>query len=490
MKKITIFCGGSGCASLIKTLNMYKEFELSLIINAYDDGKSTGYLREKIYNFLGPSDFRKNFSYLIDTYDNSQLSLRNLIEYRFDKNEFKSISDLIQYIKNINFEQNKKFLCNLFINLDKNKIVKIIYLLKIIDHYSKKNEFNFQFEDMSFGNLIFAGYYLDYKFEFNQAIQQFSKFLNIKEKIFNISVNDNKYLIAKTFNNKLIYKENEIISLKSNEKIKDLYLVDFKILNTIKFNKKINFRIHNNPPNISSEAKKSILAADIIIYGPGTQYSSLFPSYMIAEKYIKKSKAKKILITNLDYDNDILGLKMRELIDLNLKYLNDKKNNSSIDEVYIDNYCTIKNSKNIHINNAKIYYDSFRNKINPNIHSGRKIYEYLLKQNNVEKNNILIFIDLINLRSFIQDFLDTFFETAWLKHFNKIKLIINIDKKSKFIFPHKSKISILFLDKKNYQNETDIIINWFNKKKGYASYDYLCLLCGDGMATLEKILME
>ena len=59
MKKITIsiFTGGSGNTELIKLLNKIKNVELNLIINGYDDGKCTKYLRSTFKGMLGPSDF-------------------------------------------------------------------------------------------------------------------------------------------------------------------------------------------------------------------------------------------------------------------------------------------------------------------------------------------------------------------------------------------------------------------------------------------------
>ena len=60
-------CGGSGSESIIKYF-LIKNIELTLIVNACDDGKSTGQLRKIIPDLLGPSDFRKNFSYLINVF--------------------------------------------------------------------------------------------------------------------------------------------------------------------------------------------------------------------------------------------------------------------------------------------------------------------------------------------------------------------------------------------------------------------------------------
>ena len=56
--------------------------DLGLLINAYDDGLSTGELRKFIPGMPGPSDFRKNLSCLLDLYSNQQYALRRILEFR------------------------------------------------------------------------------------------------------------------------------------------------------------------------------------------------------------------------------------------------------------------------------------------------------------------------------------------------------------------------------------------------------------------------
>ena len=63
---ITFFCGGSGCSSFIKYLENFKDVNINLIINGYDYGKSSGKIRRIFPNMLGPSDFRKNISLLMN----------------------------------------------------------------------------------------------------------------------------------------------------------------------------------------------------------------------------------------------------------------------------------------------------------------------------------------------------------------------------------------------------------------------------------------
>ena len=80
--RITLFCGGRGSATIIRALLRRSDVDLTLLVNAYDDGFSTGSLRNFIPGMLGPSDFRKNLSYLFGNYSQSQYALKSLMEYR------------------------------------------------------------------------------------------------------------------------------------------------------------------------------------------------------------------------------------------------------------------------------------------------------------------------------------------------------------------------------------------------------------------------
>jgi len=58
---ITILTGGSGSENIqYDFYKINKKLSLNLIINGYDDGKSTGILRNTFKGILGISDFRKN----------------------------------------------------------------------------------------------------------------------------------------------------------------------------------------------------------------------------------------------------------------------------------------------------------------------------------------------------------------------------------------------------------------------------------------------
>ena len=61
-------------------------------------------------------------------------------------------------------------------------------------------------------------------------------------------------------------------------------------------------------PSINPAAVAALAEADVIVYGPGTQHSSLFPSYMtkgVAEAIAANMRADKVFIGNIHRDFDI-----------------------------------------------------------------------------------------------------------------------------------------------------------------------------------------
>src|SRR5262245_66350719 len=62
--RVVLFSGGRGSGVVSKQLLKDPHIQLTLAINGYDDGASTGEVRRFLGDSLGPSDFRKNASRL------------------------------------------------------------------------------------------------------------------------------------------------------------------------------------------------------------------------------------------------------------------------------------------------------------------------------------------------------------------------------------------------------------------------------------------
>ena len=60
--QVVLFSGGRGSRALAQQLVGSDRVDVTLVINGYDDGASTGEVRRFLGDCLGPSDFRKNAS--------------------------------------------------------------------------------------------------------------------------------------------------------------------------------------------------------------------------------------------------------------------------------------------------------------------------------------------------------------------------------------------------------------------------------------------
>src|SRR5437868_6175456 len=79
---VVLFSGGSGTQSITQAFLRHPQISIKILINAYDDGHSTGRLRRFFPGMLGPSDVRKNIARLMPKSDQRHLALRCLSDPR------------------------------------------------------------------------------------------------------------------------------------------------------------------------------------------------------------------------------------------------------------------------------------------------------------------------------------------------------------------------------------------------------------------------
>src|SRR5882672_665566 len=79
---VVLFSGGSGTQTITDAFLKHGQIALTILINAYDDGLSTGRLRRFIPGMLGPSDVRKNINRLMPRTQDCHRALRILSDYR------------------------------------------------------------------------------------------------------------------------------------------------------------------------------------------------------------------------------------------------------------------------------------------------------------------------------------------------------------------------------------------------------------------------
>lgn len=217
MVNLVLFCGGRGSASLVRELSKRSDISTTLIINSFDDGKSTGLLRDMVHGLPGISDFRKNIV---------------------------SASPL-----------------------------------------PRAAELNLRVNDVAIGNGMIAGLYL--------ATGKFQDAIDVAANLFKVPINilsvtkDPGKLSGELSNGETLKTEAAISDYSGNSLIRALHI--------------------EGVPSVNRDCLYAIKNADIIVYGAGTQHSSLFPTYLTLRESLNIAdikNSKKILVENLDFYGD------------------------------------------------------------------------------------------------------------------------------------------------------------------------------------------
>lgn len=329
MLQVAVFSGGRGSNSIVKELLKDESIQLSLIVNAYDDGKSTGEIR-KFFNMLGPSDIRKNQENLMPASFPYHEVWSEIFSFRFPKDaEHASCmealddyvagrSDEIEGIRIGNGDIGK-----LIRRLLKQFVVSVRTYEKIIGR-------PFNFSDCALSNCLYAGAYEITGKSFNETIKLFNILLHTQGDVIPTNL-ENKKLVAIRENGKICYNEAEIVELRSSDRIKDIFLLDDYLdpeliesqFTTIEqkhdYLKRIESYVQGTP-----EAIMALECADIIIYAAGTQHSSLYPSYMtlgITEAIYANKEALKVFVCNIGEDYETPDYAASEFLTSAYKYL-------------------------------------------------------------------------------------------------------------------------------------------------------------------------
>ncbi len=300
---VVIFTGGNGNANLIKHLKDIPFVNLSLLINGYDDGLSTGIIRSANQGMLGPSDFRKNFTYIIDDFTESNRNIKRLFEHRMSESETKNLlqspANLIALLLAQEFTLDaraKTFIERYF-------LLGATQLLQFTQNFDELVGF-------SIGNIVMGGLFVETQ-DFNLALLNLTRQFQLTAQLINVSTEDDSKLVAFDADGNLLINEADIVNYKGDKPLKSFYLLSLASLNGLDASKsytEAEIESLAKIPPISKEAQLALQEADVIIFGSGTQFSSLLPSYRICQSAILDSSAKKVAIVNNQYDSDIQNI--------------------------------------------------------------------------------------------------------------------------------------------------------------------------------------
>ena len=323
MLRYLIFSGGTGSEALQEGLAEIYGIDrviVDIVINAYDNGKSTGACRRVFNNkILGPSDARKNqtLRYLIENKEaiakkgSKQAVIYDLFEQRISKDS------PMEY-----YDYAKKILCDCGGALDEEVRAYLIDLLdyfffdpenekKVIRKTVKQESFN----NFSLSNIFYASCAALNGCSLQRAMDVMAGVLEIGCHVHLIS-DKNLFLKAVTQSGHVIDDEGDIVSWNNpNDKIKRAFLTCD--------GKEYFPEVGEGNDNTRHDIYKLVKNADVIVFSSGTQWSSLIPTYMHKgfKEAVRESKAKKYLVMNNIEDRDSIGVSSADFCGILADYL-------------------------------------------------------------------------------------------------------------------------------------------------------------------------
>ena len=291
--------------------------QVTLAINGYDDGASTGEVRRFLGDSLGPSDFRKNASRLAIELGTCDTGLIAQLDARLPDG---TTAEQARAALTIAWEA----------------APALRPALEAFLGALASSGRSFDFNDCSVGNLVFAGTFLLCDRQFNAAVDAYCALLGLPPgMVEDVTDGTNAFLVAVAADGTVLGSEEAIVDATRRNRITDIFLIDRAL--TAAEDRELTsagaaaaarvFAERQVAVRINPRLVERLRDADLIVYAPGTQHSSLFPSYLtpgLTDVIASNLKAVKLLVTNIQSDAEIAGASAVDIIERALYYLREK----------------------------------------------------------------------------------------------------------------------------------------------------------------------
>ena len=335
-----LFSGGRGSGALTTLLVANPRVELTVAINGYDDGASTGEVRRFLGDALGPSDFRKNASRLARVLGTSADSLIDLLELRLQPDlAGRDVGALLAQAvatgsaEDVRLEPAGRLAAALPDHTRQAVAGRLGRFATELEASGRP----FNFADCSVGNLVFAGSFLQCRRQFNAAVDDYCGLLGLAPRLIeNVTDGTNAFLVALDADGRLLGSEEEIVDAKRRNRIADIFLLasrlgpdELRQLTAVPASVDVPAWLGARTARVGLNPRLAAALgdADLIVYAPGTQHSSLFPSYLtpgLSDAIAANLTAIKLLVTNIQSDAEITGSSAVDIIDRAVFYLKEK----------------------------------------------------------------------------------------------------------------------------------------------------------------------
>jgi len=174
---------------------------------------------------LGPSDYRKNFTYILDDFTDYNRNLKKLFEHRLSEEETRVLlHDPDELIKNLIQKhyaldhRSENFITRYF-EFGSQKLLNFTHNFSILNGFSV-------------GNIIIGGIYAETN-DFNLALYILTTQFELTAKIINISAADDSKLVAFDGDGNFLANEADIVNYEGNKPLSEFYLLPLDELNAL-----------------------------------------------------------------------------------------------------------------------------------------------------------------------------------------------------------------------------------------------------------------
>ena len=328
MLNVVVLNGGRGAATLIPALLGQDGLRVTSVVNAYDDGKSTGEIR-RFFGMLGPSDIRKVQELMLNDQDQDYAASLHLFRYRFPDHCDRAavLQDLAAFadgkradLTGVSFSS--PTVCDAL----RTFVREFLEGLGVIEKVKAER---LSFSDCSIMNCIYAGAFLHFRRNIEQATLSISRLFRLRGTVLPNAI-ENKTLVALREDGEMLYSEAEIVELRSNVRIERIYLVDH-VPKRVQFEpltvaeKRAFLDRHHSFVEVGPQVRLALQQADLIIYSAGTQHSSLYPTYLttgLARSIADNRSAFKVFVTNIGADYETPSYVASDYLRGAFRYLN------------------------------------------------------------------------------------------------------------------------------------------------------------------------
>jgi 2-phospho-L-lactate transferase/gluconeogenesis factor (CofD/UPF0052 family) len=327
--RTVVFSGGRGSGALVERLLAEPRIRLAVAINGYDDGASTGEVRRFLGDALGPSDFRKNAGRAARALRTVPDALVELLDWRLP--DPCPPEEAVRLLAGLSpaAAPAPGPLGALVRQLEPERLERLARALGAFEAERNATGRAFAFADCAIGNLVFAGLFLASGRAFNAAVAAYTELLGLPAGlVVNVTEGANAHLAALDAGGALLATEAAIVDARRANRVQGIFLLDAEPPAALAGGPREAIdrwlAAHAVTPRLDAAVAARVQEADLIVFAPGTQHSSLFPSYLTAglgEAIAGNQRALKLLVTNLQPDAETPDASAVDIVERALHYL-------------------------------------------------------------------------------------------------------------------------------------------------------------------------